>query len=295
MGLDPECYSTIMYPTTLSINSATHQREGNIMAKTEVSYSDFDELTVERRSNGVLLITLNRPESLNAFTEAMVLELLDLWQRIDRDRDAKIVVVTGTGKAFSVGGDIDLLDTFTEDIDGSIASSRDFARILRQLMDLDKPVITAVNGDMLGGGLGMALSSDVVYMSDRARILAGAQLNLSVLSGPEVYLWPLLTSPMKAKLHLFKADTLDAHTAEKIGLVSAVVPHAQLMDDALSLADELAERDAMALAWTKRACNHLLERARPALDAWLAIEGFMFTRDEAKAGLKWMRQTIKDD
>ncbi len=265
------------------------------MAKTRMDYSDFEELTAEHRTNGVLLVTLNRPESLNAFTEALVLELMELWHRVDRDSDTKVVVVTGAGKAFSVGGDIDLLDTFTDDIDGSIASSRNFAKILRQLMDLDKPVITAVNGDLLGGGLGMALSSDVLYMSDQARILAGAQLNLSVLSGPEVYLWPILTSPMKAKLHLFRADTLDAQTAENIGLVSAVIPHADLMDEALSLADELAARDPMTLTWTKRACNHLLERARPALDTWLALEGFMFSRDEAKAGLKWMRKTIKDD
>ncbi len=265
------------------------------MAKTRFDYSDFTELMAERRPNGVLVVTLNRPDSLNAFSEAMVSELRELWHRVDRDAETKIIVVTGAGKAFSVGGDIELLDTFTEDIDGSIASSRDFARVLRQLMDLDKPVITAVNGDMLGGGLGMALSSDVVFMSDKARILAGAQLNLSVLSGPEVFLWPLLTSPMKAKLHLFKADTLDAATAESIGLVSAAIPHAQLMDEALSLADELAQRDHMALAWTKRACNHWLERARPALDNWLAIEGFMFSRDEAKAGLKWMRKTIKEE
>lgn len=265
------------------------------MPNISVTYDDLKEVTVNRRPNGVSVVTLNKPETLNSFTESMVLELVDLWHRLDRDTATRIVVVTGAGKAFSVGGDIELLDSFSDDIDRSIASSRHYAKILRQIMDLDKPVIAAVNGDLLGGGLGMALSSDVVFMSDQARILAGAQLNLSVLSGPEVFLWPLLTSPMKAKFHLFKADALDAETADKLGLVSAVVPHQNLMDEALQFADDLAKRDPMALTWTKKACNHWIERARPALDNWLAMEGFMFARDEAKEGLKWMRKTIESE
>ena len=160
-------------------------------------------------------------------------------------------------------------------------------------MDLHKPVIAAVNGDILGGGLGLALLCDVIFMARGARMLTASQLDINVLPAPEAFLWPVRgVSAAKAKYHLLKSSVLDAAEAERIGLISAVVDDAKVLDEALDYAHQLARRDPRMLSWTKRALNYNLRMASPLLDEWLSLESLSFARESVKDGMNEMRKVI---
>lgn len=256
-------------------------------------YGSFDTLAVNRTDQGHVTLTLNRPDTLNAFSDAMVEELIDFFHALGKDRAARVLTITGAGPAFSVGGDIDMLESFHDDVDQSIHSSRRFAAAMRAMHDCEIPIVALVNGDMLGGGFALALLADVVLMADSARILIGAQSNINVLSGPETWLLPLFASPMKARYHLLRAGFIDAAAADQMGLVSKVVPADALANEGAALAADIIKQDAMTMAWTKRTANHMIEQSRPLLDLYVALEGFMFGRAPARQGLDKMRKTLE--
>ena len=258
-----------------------------------MDYSQYSDILVECHDDGVLLATLNRPKRLNALDERLLGELNRLWLQLADDSNVRVVVVTGAGQAFSVGADIDLVGTFNEDVERSIDSSVQYTSALRRLMDLHKPVIAAVNGDVLGGGLGIALLCDVIFMARGARMLTASQLRINALPAPDAFLWPARgVSSAKAKYHLFKSSTIDAAEAERIGLISVVTDDATLLDEALDFARDLARRDPRMLSWTKRALSYNLRAASPLLDEWLSLESLSFARDVVKDGLNEMRKVI---
>ncbi len=257
-------------------------------------FTEYSSIAVSRQ-DPIVKVVLNRPESLNAFDNDMLDDLNLFWDELKEDGDARVVLITGAGPAFSVGGDIDLLESFHEDVDASILSSRKFSSAMHKMLDCELPIISAINGDTLGGGFSLSLHSDISLISDKARILIGAQMNISVLSGPEVHLLPLMCSPMKARYLLLRSGFISAQEADDLGLVSRVVDHSKLMDEATGLAKDIAARDPMTVAWTKRTCNQTLNTTRPMLDYYTALEGFMFGRKEAKIGLKRMRQALDEE
>lgn len=258
-----------------------------------MDYSEYSDIEIDRQDDGVLLATLNRPNRLNALDERLLGELNRLWLQLADDSNVRVVVVTGAGQAFSVGADIDLVGTFNEDVERSIDSSVQYTSALRRLMDLHKPVIAAVNGDILGGGLGLALLCDVIFMARGARMLTASQLRINALPAPDAFLWPARgVSSAKAKYHLFKSSTIDAAEAERIGLISVVTDGATLLDEALDYARELARRDPRMLSWTKRALSYNLRAASPLLDEWLSLESLSFAREPVKDGLDEMRKVI---
>ena len=258
-----------------------------------MDYSEYSDIEIDRQDDGVLLATLNRPKRLNALDERLLGEINRLWLQLADDSNVRVVVVTGAGPAFSVGADIDLVGTFNDDVERSIDSSVQYTSALRRLMDLHKPVIAAVNGDILGGGLGLALLCDVIFMARGARMLTASQLRINALPAPDAFLWPARgVSSAKAKYHLFKSSTIDAAEAERIGLISVVTDPAALLDEALDYARELARRDPRMLSWTKRALSYNLRAASPLLDEWLSLESLSFARDPVKDGLNEMRKVI---
>ena len=258
-----------------------------------MDYSDYADILIEPGDDGVLLATLNRPDRLNALDERLLRELNRLWLQLAEDRNVRVVVVTGAGRAFSVGADIGLVGAFHDDVELSIDSSAQYTSAMRRLMDLHKPVVAAVNGDVLGGGLGLALLCDVIFMARGARMLTASQLNINVLPAPDAFLWPVRgVSSAKAKYHLFQSSVIDAEEAERIGLISAVTGDGALMHEALGYARNLARRDPRMLSWTKRALSHNLRAAAPLLEEWLSLESLSFARDPVKEGLREMRKVI---
>src|SRR5579875_2342883 len=253
-----------------------------------MNYSDYKGLLFDRPDDGILLITINRPDVLNATDERLHWELSRVWKDIDEDEETR--VVTGAGKAFSAGGDLDMIAATKGNPARVAGSLREAADIVYNMINLDKPIISAINGVAVGAGLAVALMADISIASDRMRITDG-HIRLGVAAGDHaVIIWPLLCGMAKAKYYLLTADFIDGKEAERIGLVSLCVPHEQLMDRALEIARKLARGPQSALRFTKRALNNWLRVAGPAFDASLAYEMLNFFGEDISEGISAIRE-----
>lgn len=251
-----------------------------------MTYDDFEHLVFERRPNGVLVITMNRPEKLNAVTTSMHRELGEIWATIRRDPETRVAVITGAGRAFSAGGDLTEDMVKLGDAEKIISMGEEARAIVYNMIDLDKPIISAINGPAAGAGLAVALTADISIIAENAR-LTDAHTRIGVASGDHaLLLWPLFCGIPKAKLYLLTADLIDGKEAERIGLVSRCVPSDKLMETALGYADRLALYPQRALRWTKRSLNHWLRQAAPIFDLSVAQEGLNFLEPDASEGLK---------
>ncbi|MAQ09841.1 MAG: enoyl-CoA hydratase [Gammaproteobacteria bacterium] len=256
-----------------------------------MNYQDYKHLLFEHRSNGVLLVTLNRPDVLNATNARMHYELTQVWATIDADPQTNIVVVTGAGdRAFSAGGDLEWISGMVGNPDVIKGVQREAGDIVFNLLSLEKPVISAINGVAVGAGLAVALMSDISIMSETARITDG-HVKLGVGAGDHAaIIWPILCGMAKAKYYLMTADFIDGVTAERIGLVSLCRPQDQVLPAALKIADQLAAGSQGAIRGTKQTLNGWMQMAAPIFENSLRMEMMGFLGEDAKEGVSAMRE-----
>jgi enoyl-CoA hydratase len=256
-----------------------------------MNYADFQFLLFEHKPKGVLVITLNRPDAMNATNARLHWELTQIWPVINDDPKVKVAVVTGAGeRAFSAGGDLAWISEMTGDAAKVSVTMREAGDIVFNMMNCEKPVISAINGVAVGAGLAVALMADISIMAEEARITDG-HVRLGVSAGDHaVILWPLLCGMAKAKYYLMTADFVDGKEAERIGLVSLCVPRAQLMAKAMATADKLAAGSQQAIRFTKRSLNNWLRHFQPAFDASLAMEMLCFLGEDVKEGVAAVRE-----
>lgn len=255
-----------------------------------MDYPDYQHLVFERRPNGVLLITINRPEALNATNPRLHWELTQVWLTVDADPAVRVVLVTGAGKAFSAGGDLAMVEQMAQDPVAVSRMMREASDLVYNMINLDKPVVSAINGVAVGAGLVVALLADVSIAADNARITDG-HTRLGVVAGDHAaILWPLLCGMAKAKYYLLTSDFIDGREAERIGLVSLSVPPDQLMARAGQVADQLASGAQLALRWTKRSLNNWLRQAGPIFDQSLALEMLTFSHADVREGVRAIRE-----
>jgi enoyl-CoA hydratase len=253
-------------------------------------YSDYEHLQFEPRPNGVLLITINRPQVLNATNDRLHWELTQVWLTIDADRETRVAVVTGAGRAFSAGGDLEMVEANARDPKRLARTIREASDIVYNMINLDKPIISAINGVAVGAGLVVALLADISIMSESARITDG-HTKLGVVAGDHAAIvWPLLCGMAKAKYYLLTSDFIDGREAERIGLVSLCVPADQLMPKAFEVADKLARGAQQAIRWTKRSLNNWLRLAGPIFDQSIALEMLTFMEEDVREGLAAIRE-----
>jgi enoyl-CoA hydratase len=232
-------------------------------------------------SGAIRTVTLNRPEQLNAVDEAMHHELGQVWDGIAAERDARVVVLTGAGRAFSAGGDVSWFSSLVEDADLRSRCMQEGRRIVNSLSGFPLPVIAAVNGPAVGLGCSLALLSDIVLMSDKAFFAdPHVAIGLVAADGAAMAL-PLLTSLMRAKEFLFTGDRIDAATAERIGLANHVYPPDELLAAAYALAERLAGMPPQSVSDTKRLLNlHLGHAVDTMIDFAFAAESESFARGD---------------
>jgi enoyl-CoA hydratase len=255
-----------------------------------MDYAEYQHLLFEHRPNGVVVITINRPERMNATNDRLHWELTKVWLTLDADPAARVAVITGAGRAFSAGGDLDMVDANSRDPKRLAQTVREASDIVYNLINLDKPVISAINGVAVGAGLVVALLSDISIMSETARITDG-HTRLGVVAGDHAAIvWPLLCGMAKAKYYLLTCDFIDGKEAERIGLVSLCVPPAELMPKALEVADKLAGGAQQAIRWTKRSLNNWLRQAGPIFDQSIALEMLTFMDEDVREGLAAIRE-----
>jgi enoyl-CoA hydratase len=255
-----------------------------------MNYADYQHLLFERRPHGVLLITLNRPERLNATNDRLHWELTQIWKTIDDDNETRVAVVTGAGKAFSAGGDLEMVEANATKPERLAQTIREASDIVYNMLNLDKPIISAINGVAVGAGLVVALMADISIISESARFTDG-HTKLGVVAGDHAaILWPLLCGMAKAKYYLLTSDFIDGKEAERIGLVSQCVPADKLMDTALGVADRLATGAQLAIRYTKRSLNNWLRQAGPIFDQSLALEMVTFTQPDVLEGMRAIKE-----
>lgn len=254
-----------------------------------IDYAAYQHLRVDTR-DGIALLTMDRPEVYNATNSRLHYELGRIWLDIGEDPEVRVAVITGAGNAFSAGGDLDMIDRFLGDPVAIANTMKEASDIVYNIINLEKPVVSAINGIAVGAGLAVALMADISIASENARFTDG-HIRLGVGAGDHaVIIWPLLCGMARAKRYLLTADFLDAQEAERIGLVSMVVPHDQLMPTAMEFAHKLATGPQPAIRWTKRALNQWLRMMGPAFDYSLATEMLSFFGSDVREGLQALRE-----
>lgn len=249
-------------------------------------YERYSELKIERRARGVVLIQLNRPDKLNALTYSMHGELARLWRDAEEDRATRVVVVTGAGRAFCSGNDLNNPDP---DHDGVREIMRDAVSIVRGMVECEKPIISAINGVAVGAGLAVALMADISIAAEDARLIDG-HTKVGVAAGDHAcVIWPLLCGMAKAKYFLWNLEPLTGRRADELGIVTMALPRAEVLPKALSLAAELAEMSQPGIRGTKRALNGWLRQAMPIFEHSAALEMFDFLGPDVYAAREAFR------
>lgn len=244
------------------------------------------ELIVE--SDGpVRIVTLNNPDMRNAFVDDLHDGFCRVWGQIAADPDARAVVLTGAGSAFSAGGNIPGFIRDYHSLEHRRRSLRQAKRLVDEMVNFHLPVIGAVNGPAVGLGCTVAVLCDIVYIADSAYI-ADTHVSVGLVAGDGgAAMWPLMMSVLHAKEYLFTGDRIPAETAVRLGLANRVVPAADLLAEATALAHRLAAQPAQALQETKRAVNIFLQQAAATvLPFALSAEGESFGSDDVRATIE---------
>ncbi|MGC8968850.1 MAG: enoyl-CoA hydratase-related protein [Thermus sp.] len=226
-------------------------------------------MVLKERQGAVLVLTLNRPERLNALTGELLDALYDALKEGEEDREVRALLLTGAGRAFSAGQD---LTEFGDQKPDYEAHLRRYNRVVEALSGLEKPLVVAVNGAAAGAGMSLALWGDLRLAAVGASFTtAFARIGLVPDSGLS-FLLPRLVGLAKAQELLLLSPRLSAEEALALGLAHRVVPAERLMEEALALAKELAQGPTRAYALTKKL---LLETYRLSLTEALALEAIL--------------------
>jgi enoyl-CoA hydratase/carnithine racemase len=234
----------------------------------------------------IRIVRLNRPDELNATNHELHHGLAELFPQIDADDDARAVVLTGNGRAFSAGGDFEYLDELTRDAALREQTLADGKRIVTGMAACRVPIIAAVNGPAVGLGCSLVALSDIVFIAESAH-LADPHVALGLVAadgGPIT--WPLLMSLQLVKEYALTGARIPAQRAVEIGLANHVCPDDEVLAQALACAQQIAKLPKRAVEDTKRVINVHLERAVLAtIDHALAAEDRSFTSPELRANL----------
>lgn len=245
---------------------------------------------VEVVADGPLrLITLNRPEQLNATNHELHKGLAELFPQLDADTGARVAVITGAGRAFSAGGDFGYIDELSRDAERRRETLVHGRQIVTGMVRCRVPIIAAVNGPAVGLGCSLVALSDIAFMAESAHLADPHVLIGLVAADGGPITWPLLTSLMLAKEYALTGDRIPAKRAAEIGLVNHVVADDEVMEAALACARRIAKLPQQAVEDTKRVMNMHLERAVLAtLDFALSAEDRSFTSADTRANLDRM-------
>src|SRR5690349_4620165 len=249
------------------------------------SYDLPDVVRVEA-DGPVRIVHLTRPEQLNAINDDLHLALTRLFPQLSDDAGARVAVVTGEGRAFSAGGDFDLLDRMANDRALRADVIAEGRELVLNMIRGRVPVVAAVNGPAVGLGCSVIALSDVVYMAESS-YLADPHVAVGLVAadgGPLT--WPLHTSLLLAKEYAFTGDRITAARAAQIGLANHVCPDGEVLDAAVAAAKKIAALPQQAVEATKRVLNLHVERAVLAtIDFAMASETESFDTDDLRANV----------
>jgi 2-(1,2-epoxy-1,2-dihydrophenyl)acetyl-CoA isomerase len=247
----------------------------------------MEEIIYERQ-DAVEIVTLNRPERLNAFTFAMIRELADHFQGLALDSDVRAILVTGAGKAFCSGADLGEVGERSGGITPveMRAATQWYSRMIAAMWSLEKPIIGAVNGVAAGAACNFALSCDLLIAAEDARFIQIFVRRGLVADAGGTYFLPRLIGLARAKELIFTGEPLGAQRAWELGIVSRVVPRERLMEEALEMAHRLAQGPTKAIGMCKRMLNRSFESdLLTALEMESSLQGIAASTEDMVEGV----------
>nr|MDO8081020.1 enoyl-CoA hydratase-related protein [Candidatus Freyarchaeota archaeon] len=250
--------------------------------------SSYKAIKYKELEDGIAVVSLNRPEKLNAFTIQMIEELHDLFHKLEWDMDIRVLILTGEGRGFSAGTDLNEAATIyqpevpenyrnlkymdiPEVVKREYYAQKRTSQLVLRMREIPQPIICAIKGPAVGMAFSIALAADIRIAGESARFRNSVfLLGLSGVDVGNSYFLPRLIGLSRAAEIIYTARFVDAQEAERIGLVSRVVPDEKLMDEAIALARVLISKSPLGLRLTKSSINANINA--PNLEAALAIE-----------------------
>jgi enoyl-CoA hydratase len=254
-------------------------------------YGSYRYLDIEKAGR-IATVTMNRPDRLNAVNAYFHEELRDVWVDLGNDYDVDVIVLTGAGRAFCAGGDVKDMGHLSEPFGGGrsveplAVMQAEARRVARNMLDVEQPIIAAVNGDAFGLGASLALLCDLVVIAEEARI-ADTHVNVGLVAGDGgPVLWPLAVGPHRAKEFLMRGTRISGTEAAAMGLANYAVPRDEVMDKATEIAEDLAGRAPLAVRWTKYSVNKWLKQVlEQVFDVSIAYELVTMRSADHKEGI----------
>ncbi|TFZ02056.1 enoyl-CoA hydratase/isomerase family protein [Ramlibacter humi] len=257
-----------------------------------MDYSRYRTLAITRRgpSDSVLDIQMRATNGkLPTAGHEGHRELTEVWRDVSADDSVRVAVLRGEGQGFSGGGDLSLVQDMTQDFEVRSRVWREARDLVYNVINCDKPIVSAMHGPAVGAGLVAGLLADIPIAAKTARIVDG-HTRLGVAAGDHAAIvWPLLCGLAKAKYYLMLCEPVSGEEAERIGLVALAVDDDKLLDKAYEVADKLAQGSQSAIRWTKYSLNNWLRQAGPAFDTSLALEFMGFAGPDVREGVASLR------
>ena len=254
-------------------------------------YSHYQYLKVEFKDR-IATITLNRPERRNAVHDPMHQELETIFSAVGAEDEVRAIVLTGAGETFCAGGDASSMDSGEFNPTGPRIPFNGVRRLVNSVLDVEQPIIGAINGDAAGLGASLALLCDITFVAESARI-GDTHVKMGLVAGDGgAVLWPMLIGMARAKQYLFTGDWISGSEAERIGLVNKALPTAEVLPAAMAFAQRMAKGAPMAIRWTKYTMNKLIrDQVNLALDTGMFLEAAtMGTQDLQEAATAFIEK-----
>ena len=256
-----------------------------------------DAQIIVEKDGAVGWVRINRPERLNAFAGTMRTDLLHALQELEADVEIRSVIITGVGRAFSTGGDISVMSEIIEEGDRTRFEQlvRSGADVVRQIDAMSKPVIAAINGFALGGGLELAMACHIRHASDRAR-MGLPEVSLGVIPGyGGTQRLTQLVGKGKSLEMIATAGMIDAEEALRTGLVTRVVPHDELRQACMETAGKIAKNSPLAIAAAIRSVNAYFAEGVDGMDVEIEAFGSCFGSADFVEGTTAFMEKRKPD
>jgi len=248
-------------------------------------YARYEQLKFDRPHPRVLRITIASPLKLNAMTQTLHREASEIWRDVDTDPTVSAVIIRGSDKAFSAGGDLTHERKVCDDYDLRMGAMKESRNLVYNMIECSKPIVSAVRGWAVGAGIACALLADISIAAKDAMFSDG-HAKIGVASGDHAtILWPLLCGMARAKYFLLLSEPFSGQQAADMGVVSLAVDASELDTKSVEIATRLAHLAPAATRWTKYTLNHWLRQAGPIFDASLALEFIGFAGPEGKEGI----------
>lgn len=259
-----------------------------------MDWFDKYETMTFRRDGRVLTVTLNLPDTLNAVNAKLHAELAQVFTDLNDDPGSDVIVLTGAGRAFCAGGDVDWMQDAIDDPSRFEVTGFEAKRIIFSQLDMEKPLICRMNGHAIGLGATIALSCDIVIAAEGAKI-GDPHVSIGLVAGDGgAILWPQLIGFLRAKEYLLTGDPIPAPEAARMGLINRAVPADQLDEDVYALAHRLASGARKAIRWTKVTTNIALKQlAHSIMDTGVAYESMSNVSQDHREAVAAFREKRK--